>query len=129
MKPCRSEQKEFIPSAQAKRLFRIERSVFQRILYNQELKRKKMAKRAGLKYIIRSTAKQCSALAAAWAHEALGIPRNEAMGLAGVKSTAFKKYLRRRRRNVSPKVNDVSLVRVQGRPRKYPIEVDSSFVI
>ena len=52
-------------------------------------------------------------MAPAWVLDALGLPRNVAMGIAGVKPSAFKKYLRRRRRNISPKVNDVALVRVR----------------
>jgi len=129
MNSRRVQKKGLIPRLDAERLLRNERSIFQRILYSQELRRKNLAKKAGLKYKIRSTAQQCCGMAAAWAHEALGLPRADAMRIAGVKSSAFKKYLRRRRSSISPKVNDVSLVKVRGRPRTYPIEVDAAFVL
>jgi len=56
-------------------------------------------------------------MTAVWAYEALGLPGIVAMQCSGVNPTAFKKYLCRRHKNISPLVNDEALLR---RKRQIP---------
>ena len=67
-------------------------------------------------------------MAAAWAFEALKLKKSYLLKRAGIKLTSFKKYLRRRRQNISEDISDVDLVKSKGRSRTYPIEVDCEFV-
>ena len=111
----------------AKALFEAEKLNLMRAAHNEELRKQQLAQKAGLKYSVQPTAKQAAGIAAAWAQDALGLEKQAVLEQARIGSTTLRKYTKRRERSFA--TTDLELVRLKGRPRKFPIVIDSAFVL